>query len=110
MVADDIDKKGASLLGRREEPEFWQHLALEGRRKTPSFPEKQSPTIIREKEIIREIVLIPCVYCSGLMPQSAIFCPNCGERRKADKSIIVRFFYLGFIKSLYILLHFERCK
>jgi hypothetical protein len=34
------------------------------------------------KEVIREVVLIPCAYCSGLMPQTSIFCPNCGARRK----------------------------
>lgn len=34
------------------------------------------------KEIIREVVLIKCAYCGGLMPQTAIFCPNCGARRK----------------------------
>jgi hypothetical protein len=42
-----------------------------------------STTPVKEvKEIVREVVLIPCVYCSGLMPQTAIFCPNCGARRK----------------------------
>lgn len=34
------------------------------------------------KEVVREVVLIPCAYCSGLMPQTSIFCPNCGARRK----------------------------
>lgn len=34
------------------------------------------------KEIIKEIVLIPCTYCGGLMPQTSIFCPNCGAKRK----------------------------
>lgn len=33
------------------------------------------------KEVVREVVLIPCKYCGGLMPQTAIFCPNCGARR-----------------------------
>jgi hypothetical protein len=42
----------------------------------------QSPTIM--KEVTREVVLIPCAYCGGLMPQSSIFCPNCGARRKAS--------------------------
>jgi len=42
---------------------------------------QSTPTIM--KEVNREIVLIPCQYCSGLMPQTAIFCPNCGARRKA---------------------------
>jgi len=36
------------------------------------------------KEVIREVVLIPCTYCGGLMPQTAIFCPNCGARRRAQ--------------------------
>ena len=34
------------------------------------------------KEVVREVVLIPCAYCSGLMPQTSVFCPNCGARRK----------------------------
>jgi hypothetical protein len=36
-----------------------------------------------QKEIVREVVLIPCSYCGGLMPQTSLFCPNCGARRKA---------------------------
>jgi hypothetical protein len=34
------------------------------------------------KEVVREVVLIPCAYCGGLMPQTFLFCPNCGARRK----------------------------
>jgi len=34
------------------------------------------------KEVVREVVLIQCAYCRGLMPQSSVFCPNCGARRK----------------------------
>lgn len=43
------------------------------------------PTVsnLPTKEVIREVVLIPCKYCGGLMPQTAIFCPNCGARRTA---------------------------
>lgn len=39
-------------------------------------------TAVPTKEVVREVVLIQCAYCSGLMPQTAIFCPNCGARRK----------------------------
>jgi len=39
-----------------------------------------TPSIVKEVE--REVVLIPCSYCSSLMPQTALFCPNCGARRK----------------------------
>jgi hypothetical protein len=42
---------------------------------------QNAPTV--SKEIIKEVVLIPCAYCGGLMPQASIFCPNCGARRKA---------------------------
>jgi predicted metallopeptidase len=35
------------------------------------------------KEIIREIVMIPCKYCGGLMPQTDTTCPKCGARRTA---------------------------
>jgi len=34
------------------------------------------------KEVVREVVMIPCAYCGGLMPQTSTFCPNCGARRK----------------------------
>ena len=36
----------------------------------------------REKEIIKEIVMIPCQYCGSLMPQTSLFCNNCGAKRK----------------------------
>ena len=48
---------------------------------------QQAPVIkvetpsIKEKEVIREVVMIPCKYCGGLMPQTSIFCPNCGAKR-----------------------------
>ena len=43
---------------------------------------KPTVSTIPTKEVVREVVLMPCTYCSGLMPQTAIFCPNCGARRK----------------------------
>jgi len=39
--------------------------------------------VIKEKEVIKEVVMIPCKYCQGLMPQTSTFCPNCGARRRA---------------------------
>jgi len=33
----------------------------------------------------KEIVMIPCRYCGGLVPQGSTFCPNCGARRTASK-------------------------
>jgi hypothetical protein len=41
------------------------------------------PTVVKEKEVVtREVVLIQCAYCKGLMPQTATFCPYCGARRR----------------------------
>jgi len=59
--------------------------------KTPPLPPPQSisPTsqhsvVTKEKEtILREVVMIPCKYCGGLMPQTSVYCPNCGAKRKA---------------------------
>lgn len=42
---------------------------------------QSQPAVV--KEVTREIVLIPCAYCSGLMPQTSLFCPNCGAKRKS---------------------------
>jgi len=62
-------------------------IAIEGR------PDVTSPTtqlqvtapsaapVIREKEIVREVVMIPCKYCGALMPQTDTACPNCGAKR-----------------------------
>jgi uncharacterized paraquat-inducible protein A len=43
----------------------------------------QDEKVIREKEIVKEIVMVPCVYCGSLMPQTALFCNTCGAGRKA---------------------------
>ena len=40
-----------------------------------------APTVV--KEIVKEVVMIPCEYCGTLTPQTATSCPNCGATRKA---------------------------
>jgi uncharacterized membrane protein len=44
--------------------------------KQPQQPE------VKEKVIIKEVVMIPCQYCGTLVPQTAQFCPNCGAPNK----------------------------
>ncbi|MDI9619299.1 MAG: hypothetical protein QFX33_00540 [Candidatus Nezhaarchaeota archaeon] len=39
--------------------------------------------IIKEKEVIKEVVMIPCKYCGTLFPQTESTCPHCGARRTA---------------------------
>jgi len=45
-------------------------------------PEQQSSTMIKEREIIREIVKIRCPYCNSLYDEKEDKCPNCGGGRK----------------------------
>lgn len=56
----------------------------EGYERTPRFrTHVNTSTVTKEKEIIvKEVVMIPCNYCGGLMPQTAIYCPHCGAKRK----------------------------
>ncbi|MEM2099412.1 MAG: hypothetical protein QXU99_06725 [Candidatus Bathyarchaeia archaeon] len=37
--------------------------------------------IIKEKEVVRQVVMIPCKYCGMLMDQLVTECPNCGAKR-----------------------------
>lgn len=62
-------------------------MAIDGRPDVTSriteiqvLPPSASP-VIREKEVIREVVMIPCKYCGGIMPQTATACPHCGAKR-----------------------------
>lgn len=35
-----------------------------------------------EKECVSKgIIVIPCQYCGGLVPQTSALCPNCGAKR-----------------------------
>jgi len=40
------------------------------------------PVAVQKEVITKEIVMIPCGYCGGLMVQTATFCSNCGAKRK----------------------------
>ncbi len=38
--------------------------------------------VIQERQVIREVVMIPCKYCGGLMVQTETACPRCGAKRQ----------------------------
>jgi hypothetical protein len=38
---------------------------------------------IEKARALKEIVMVPCQYCGGVMPQASTFCPNCGAKRTA---------------------------
>jgi hypothetical protein len=50
-----------------------------GRVENQVFPE--SPQVVREKEIIREVIKIRCSYCASLYDENLDKCPNCGAKR-----------------------------
>jgi len=79
------DGTGKELLGKRLGKEEWRRMAHEARKRGVSkIQSPPSPTWTKEKEtIIKEIVMIPCKYCGGLMPQTSTFCPHCGAKRTA---------------------------
>lgn len=39
--------------------------------------------VVKEREVIREVVMVPCKYCGTLFPQTDTVCPHCGARRTA---------------------------
>jgi len=41
----------------------------------------QPTTAVGTREVVREVVMIPCRNCGTLMPQTTTTCPNCGARR-----------------------------
>jgi hypothetical protein len=43
----------------------------------------ESKKILKEKVIVKEVVMLPCQYCGSLMPQTSLFCQHCGARRKS---------------------------
>lgn len=84
LILDGMDRKGAQFLGQRLKPEIWQHMALNGLSEmppAPPAPPEQTPVIIREKEIIREIVKIRCRHCGNLYLETLDKCPSCGAGR-----------------------------
>jgi hypothetical protein len=50
-----------------------------GQAENQVFPE--NPQVVREKEIIREIVKVRCAYCGTLYDQTLDKCPNCGAKQ-----------------------------
>ncbi len=85
-------RKYVSITDERREYKF--HLKGVGEKELEPFKdmilrqvEKLRVTTVNEspvfqKEVItKEVVMMPCDYCKGLMPQTSIFCPSCGAKR-----------------------------
>jgi hypothetical protein len=38
---------------------------------------------LEKERLSKGIIMIPCQYCGGLVPQTSAFCSNCGAKRVA---------------------------
>ena len=65
-----------SKVGSKEF-EYFKDMILRQKEKLITSSTSQ----VTKEVITREVVLIPCSYCKGLMPQTSLFCPNCGAQR-----------------------------
>jgi rubrerythrin len=36
---------------------------------------------LEKERLSKAIIMIPCQYCGGLVPQASVECPNCGAKR-----------------------------
>ena len=73
-----------SGVGKKEIEPFRDMILrqVQNARATAMSVSVATPTI--QKEVItREVVMIACGYCGGLMVQTATFCSNCGAKRKS---------------------------
>ncbi len=50
--------------------------------KIPGQTTSENQPIVKEKEIIREIVKIRCPYCGNLYDEKLDKCPHCGGGKK----------------------------
>jgi len=62
---------------------YYGRLRRRDRRRLRREGQATAPPEFAEKEVIKEIVLVPCAYCGSLMPQTSTVCPHCGATRKA---------------------------
>ncbi|UCG36954.1 MAG: hypothetical protein JSV64_01375 [Candidatus Bathyarchaeota archaeon] len=53
-------------------------------------PREASGAFTEREIVVREIVILPCQYCGGLIPQTSVFCPNCGATRKTRQELYKR--------------------
>lgn len=44
-------------------------------------PTLSKETIVKET-IVKEVVMIPCPHCQALMPNTSLYCPNCGAPKR----------------------------
>lgn len=58
----------------------WVIRLMKSSRQVSESTQPENQTVIREKEIIREIVKIRCPYCNNLYDEKLDKCPYCGAK------------------------------
>jgi len=58
------------------------NLARIFRRPSETQSTQEGAAVVKEREIIREIVKIRCPYCNNLYDEKYDKCPHCGGKRK----------------------------
>jgi hypothetical protein len=82
------DNEGESIfhldrVGKNEIEPFRDMILRQVEKLKSGYPDAPIPPPQIQKEVItKEIVMLRCDYCGGLMPQTSLFCPNCGAQRK----------------------------
>ncbi len=90
ITAGGAIKKWVSITDRDAEYVF--HLNKVGKKEIEPFrdmimrqveklKEASAAPAVQKEVVTREVVMIPCKYCGGLMPQTSTFCPGCGAKR-----------------------------
>lgn len=90
ITAGGAIKKWVSITDRDGEYVF--HLNKVGKKEIEPFrdmimrqveklKEASAAPAVQKEVVTKEVVMIPCKYCGGLMPQTSTFCPSCGAKR-----------------------------
>ncbi len=73
-ITSEVSSKTATLS-----KEIFNELSAKDKAKTT--PPTLSGTVYKET-IVKEVVMIPCTHCKGLMPNTSLYCPNCGAPKR----------------------------
>lgn len=81
---DEKNREIVDILSRYIDQGLVEGFVDAGNRQFTNLTAYKQKAPRKEKEVItKTVVMVPCPYCGGLMPNTAIFCPHCGAKRKA---------------------------
>ena len=71
-------------VGKKEIEPFRDMIIRQVEKLRETTPEETTTkeAIIQKEIVTRQVVMVQCSHCDGLMPQTSTFCPNCGAPRR----------------------------